>query len=77
MSLAVANSPPSGLSWIAFRADECAGMILTFPVLTSTNWTWPGVRPGKAITLSDSEQRPITLSAVSYTEMRLGGFSKL
>lgn len=38
MSLAVANSSPSGLSCIAFREDEWAGMMLTFPVLTSTSW---------------------------------------
>lgn len=73
----MASRSPSGLSWIALRADECAGMILTLPVLTLTSWIWPGVRPGKAIALSDSEHSPRMLSAVSYTEIKLGGFSKL
>lgn len=77
MSLAVANSSPSGLSWMALRGDEWAGMMLTLPDPTLTSWTCPGVRPGKARTLSEREQRPRELSAVSYTDTRLGGFSKL
>ena len=68
VSLALAKISPSGLSSIALNGELCAGMILTFPVVISTIWTWPGVRPGKATIFEPRQHRPNGLSAVSKIE---------
>jgi hypothetical protein len=51
-------------------------MMLTFPVAISTSCTCPDVRPGKAIILSDMLHSPSRLSAVSYADIKSGGFEK-
>jgi len=67
---------PSGLISIALRDVVWAGTILTFPVSTSTSWTWPEVLPGKASNFEDRQQRPSGLSAVSDTDTFSGGDEK-
>lgn len=74
ISLAVASTSPSGLSVIARSGELCAGMMLTFPVSSSTNWTCPGDRPGKASSFCPKQARPIGLSVVSKTDSFCGGF---
>jgi len=58
---------------MALKADPWAGMMLTFPVDSSTSWTCPGVRPGNTSVFEDRQQRPNGLSAVSKTAQRWGG----
>lgn len=76
VSLAVASTSPSGLKAIALNGDPCAGIMLTFPVPSSTSWTCPGVRPGKAMIFDPKQHRPRGLSAVSKTESFSGGDEK-
>lgn len=76
VSLAVARTSPSGLKAIALNGALCAGIILTFPVPSSTSWTCPGVRPGKATIFDPKQHKPKGLSAVSNTESFSGGDEK-
>lgn len=76
VSLAVARTSPSGLNAIALNGEPCAGIMLTFPVPSSTSWTCPGVRPGKATIFDPKQHKPKGLSAVSKTESFSGGDEK-
>ena len=76
ISLAVARTSPSGLISMALKGEPWAGMILMFPVLISTIWTCPGVRPGKATILDPRQHRPRGLLAVSNTDSFSGGEEK-
>lgn len=75
-SLAVANTSPSGLNVMARNGELCAGMMLTFPVFSSTSWTCPGDRPGNASTSWPRQARPMGLSAVSNADSFCGGLEK-
>lgn len=70
LSLAVASRSPSELKAMARRGPPCAGMMVTLPVAVSTTWNWPGVRPGKATCLLETQSRPLALSAVSYSFLK-------
>ena len=73
VSLAVAMYLPSRLMSMARRDVVCAGMMLTLLDSSSTIWTLPGDRPGKATTLEPKQHRPSGLSAVSKVECFVGG----
>jgi len=75
-SLAVAKTSPSGLISMALKGEPWAGIMLMFPVLISTIWTCPGVRPGKATILDPRQHRPSGLFAVSKTEIFSGAKAK-
>jgi hypothetical protein len=77
VSLAVAKISPSRLISIALKEEPCAGIILTFPVDSSTSWTCPGVRPGNASVFAVKQQSPRGLSAVSKTAQSSGGLWNL
>lgn len=61
---------------MARRGELCAGIMLTFPVSSSTICTCPGERPGKASNFCPKQASPIGLSVVSNTDSFLGGFEK-
>ena len=73
VSLAVARNSPSALRSMARKAEECAGMMLTLPESSSTSWILPGDLPGKTTIFEPKQHRPRGLSAVSKTDVFVGG----
>ena len=76
VSEAVAVRVPSALRSMARRGEVCAGIIETLPESSSTSWTLPGDLPGNATIFEPRHERPSGLSAVSKTDVFVGGEEK-